>query len=136
VNSVFASVALPASANTQSTFLNQVYIGMFRPDENARPRWYGNLKQYKLGFDGDNVLRVLDQTDKAIVDPGTGFVEECARSFWTPGTVDNYWVFLPESQRRGSCNTITGSKVSNFPDGPIVEKGAQAFVTRSRNPAN
>ena len=35
VNSVFASVSLPVSVNTEGTFLNQVYIGMFRPDEKA-----------------------------------------------------------------------------------------------------
>ena len=30
-NSVFAAASLPVSANTQGTYLNQVYIGMFRP---------------------------------------------------------------------------------------------------------
>ena len=49
VNSVFASVSLPVSVNTQGTFLNQVYIGMFRPDQDSFPRWNGNLKQYKIG---------------------------------------------------------------------------------------
>lgn len=135
VNSVFASVALPASANTQSTFLNQVYIGLFRPDSAADPRWYGNLKQYKLGFDGANILRVLDREDDPIVDSGTGFITECAKSFWTPAAVDNYWAFLPITEQRGECLTVANSKTSNFPDGPIVEKGAQAYVTRSQNPA-
>ena len=32
VNSVFASASLPVSVNTQGTYLNQVFIGMFRPD--------------------------------------------------------------------------------------------------------
>ncbi len=31
VNSVFASVSLPVSVNTEGTYLNQVYVGMFRP---------------------------------------------------------------------------------------------------------
>jgi type IV pilus assembly protein PilY1 len=136
VNSVFASVALPASANTQSTFLNQVYIGLFRPDENAAPRWLGNLKQYKLGFDDANVLRVVDQDNQPIVDAGTGFITECARSFWTPGTPDTYWSFLPQTSRRGECISVLNSKVSNYPDGPVVEKGGQAFVTRAASPAS
>lgn len=135
VNSVFASVALPASANTQSTFLNQVYIGLFRPDENASSRWFGNLKQYKLGFDGGNVLRVLDADEKAIIDDGTGFVTECARSFWTPEAIDIYWEFLPEAIRRGGCRDVANSQISNYPDGPVVEKGGQAYVTRSHDPA-
>ncbi|MBE9540364.1 MAG: pilus assembly protein PilY, partial [Proteobacteria bacterium] len=62
VNSVFASVALPAASNAQSTFLNRVYIGQFRPDENVKPRWPGNLKQYKLGLSGTEV-KVLDAAD-------------------------------------------------------------------------
>lgn len=135
VNSVFASVALPASANTQSTFLNQVYIGLFRPDANADPRWYGNLKQYKLGFDGNNILRVIDRDDDPIVDAGTGFITECAESYWTPEVVDSYWAFLPITEQRGECLTVANSKTSNYPDGPIVEKGAQAYVNRSQNPA-
>ncbi|WP_423457945.1 hypothetical protein [Ottowia sp. VDI28] len=32
VNSVFAAPVLPVSANTQGTYLNQIYMGMFRPD--------------------------------------------------------------------------------------------------------
>src|SRR6185369_2507119 len=46
VNSVFASVSLPVSVNTQGTYLNQVYVGMFRPDGEGLPQWAGNLKQY------------------------------------------------------------------------------------------
>ena len=32
VNSVFASASLPVSVNARGTYLNQVYMGMFRPD--------------------------------------------------------------------------------------------------------
>jgi type IV pilus assembly protein PilY1 len=133
VNSVFASVALPASTNAQSTFLNQVYIGLFRPDGGAHPRWYGNLKQYKLGFDnstGSDVLRVLDANSTPIVDPGTGFIRECARSFWTPGTVDTYWSFLG-SDALGECTAVANSAASNSPDGPVVEKGGHAYKARA-----
>lgn len=126
VNSVFASVSLPISVNTQGTFLNQVYIGMFRPDGDSYPRWNGNLKQYKLGF-LNNVLQLLDASDSsAISSGGTGFIAECARSFWTPSTLDSYWAFKPQ----GNCLTAN-SDASNFPDGNIVEKGAQAFKLRS-----
>lgn len=126
VNSVFASVSLPVSVNTQGTFLNQVYIGMFRPDPASFPRWNGNLKQYKLGY-LNNVLQLLDADDKsAISSGGTGFIAECARSFWTPTILDSYWAFRPQ----GNCLTAN-SDVSNSPDGNIVEKGAQAYQLRS-----
>ncbi|MDZ4251304.1 MAG: PilC/PilY family type IV pilus protein [Sulfuritalea sp.] len=62
VNSVFASAALPVSVNTQGTFENQVYIGVFRPDGGSRPRWFGNLKEYKIGrfcdIDRDGNVRI------------------------------------------------------------------------------
>ncbi|MEP4487285.1 MAG: hypothetical protein ABJ013_16750 [Halioglobus sp.] len=138
VNSVFASVALPASANTQSTFINQVFIGLFRPDADANPRWPGNLKQYKLGLDNSNDLRVLDVNNNAIIDGGTGFITACARSIWTPSPTltssDSYWSFLTEGDRLGDCIAQDPNNVSNFPDGSVVEKAGQAYVTRQLTP--
>lgn len=125
VNSVFASVSLPVSVNTQGTFLNQVFVGMFRPDASSLPRWPGNLKQYKLGMVG-GVLKLQDADSTAAINAATGFVTACARSFWTPALADNYWAFSP----RGSC-LIAGSENSNSPDGNIVEKGAQAYRLRT-----
>lgn len=126
VNSVFASVSLPVSVNTQGTYLNQVYIGMFRPDADSYPRWSGNLKQYKLGL-VSGVLKLQDADSASAINPQTGFISECARSFWTPSAVDNYWTFKPQ----GTCLTVANSDVSNYPDGNIVEKGAQAYKLRS-----
>ncbi len=127
VNSVFASVSLPVSVNTEGTYLNHVYIGMFRPDEKALPRWSGNLKQYQLGIVSDQ-LRTLDADGDSAINSSTGFITECARSFWTPTVADAYWAFRPQ----GGC-TVDGTNYdsSNFPDGKIVEKGAQAYVLRS-----
>lgn len=131
VNSVFASVSLPVSANPQGSFSNQVYIGMFRPQANAYPRWSGNLKQYQLGY-VNGVLRLVDADVSPAINGLTGFITECARSLWTPNTPDTYWTFRPG----GECVPPTGSapnlyRVSNFPDGNVVEKGAQGYVLRS-----
>lgn len=63
VNSVFASATLPISVNTQGTYENQVYLGVFRPDSSARPRWFGNLKEYKFGRYCD-----ADRNDKVRID--------------------------------------------------------------------
>jgi type IV pilus assembly protein PilY1 len=127
VNSVFASVSLPVSVNAEGTYLNQIYIGMFRPDQDGFARWSGNLKQYKLGL-VSNALRTLDADGNSAINSSTGFITECARSFWTPTTADSYWAFRPQ----GEC-TIAGVNYdnSNYPDGKIVEKGAQAYVLRS-----
>ena len=126
VNSVFTSVSLPLSVNTQGSLLNQVFVGMFRPDADANPRWAGNLKQYKLGVVGAGIeLQDADGTNA--VNSQTGFITECARSFWTPTSVDTAW----SSSERGDCLTVANSRASNYPDGNVVEKGAQAYQLRS-----
>ncbi|HYD76854.1 pilus assembly protein [Ramlibacter sp.] len=126
VNSVFASVSLPISVNTQGTFLNQVYVGMFRPDQDSYPRWAGNLKQYKVGLSSGS-LKLQDADSNPAINNLTGFITECARSFWTPGAVDTEWASAP----KGDCLTIADSRQSNYPDGNVVEKGAQAYKLRS-----
>lgn len=126
VDSAFAAVSLPISVNTQGTFLNQVYVGMFRPDSDGLPRWSGNLKQYKLGLSNSN-LQLQDADSNSAINPSKGFITSCARSFWTPSTLDSYWAFNPQ----GACTATANSDVSNSPDGNIVEKGAQAYKLRS-----
>jgi type IV pilus assembly protein PilY1 len=139
VNSVFASVALPASTTGQSVFLNQVFIGLFRPDGSAYPRWPGNLKQYQLGRSGSTV-KLFDAKDELAINPTTGFISECSRSFWTSTTQDTYWDFYDfpeESVWCGANDTAkAASEVSNSPDGPYVEKGAQAFMLRAQTPTS
>lgn len=133
VNSVFAAVSLPASANVQGAYLNQLYVGMFRPDEDKKPRWPGNIKQYKMGAGGN----LVDSLAEAAINDQTGFVKECAVSFWTPNKTspDSYWSLDP----KGSCIPTSGAAnayaVSNTPDGNIVEKGAQAYTLRGLAPA-
>ncbi|HMS04828.1 MAG TPA: PilC/PilY family type IV pilus protein [Burkholderiaceae bacterium] len=126
VNSVFASVSLPVSVNTQGTYLNQVYIGMFRPDADAKPRWAGNLKHYKMGLNTSGDLRLEDATGASAINAQTGFISECVRSYWTSDTADTYWTFRP----MGDC-LISGANISNSPDGSVVEKGAQAYRLRA-----
>ncbi|MFS2124356.1 pilus assembly protein [Pseudomonas sp. Pseusp97] len=129
-NSVFASVTLPLSVSSQSNYLNQVFVGMFRPDPDSFPRWPGNLKQYKVGTINGQ-LTTMDADSKDAINSATGFITECARSFWTPTSLDTYWTFKPQ----GNCG-ISGSDASNYPDGNIVEKGAQAYVLRQASSRN
>ncbi|AYH45044.1 PilC/PilY family type IV pilus protein [Azoarcus sp. DN11] len=144
VNSSFASASLPISVNTQGTYLNQVFIGMFRPDTQSRPRWAGNLKQYQFALQqtvvGDVTTRSLflaDANGKAAIDnANTGFLQACARSFWTTSSGD-YWRSVTEPPTpdhgipRGSC---TGFEFDDSPDGRVVERGGVAEKIRSITP--
>ncbi|MGO4581706.1 pilus assembly protein [Cupriavidus sp. 2TAF22] len=141
INSVFASVSLPASVNAQGQFLNQVYVGMFRPDATAAPRWQGNLKQYQIGYDtGGNIVLQDAKGNAAISNASTGFISPNAVGFWTTepplsfgaagygaSAVSNwpatgYWQNSPSSVGWGL----------DFPDGEVVEKGGAGEMLRAQ----
>lgn len=131
VNSVFASSSLPVSVNTQGTYLNQVFMGMFRPEGSAAPRWPGNLKQYKFGF-LNGKLTLVDKNGDAAISTTTGFLTPCADSFWTTDS-GRYWDFgtslaLGDCAAELSASPIAGSTsiFSDAPDGEVVEKGGAA----------
>jgi type IV pilus assembly protein PilY1 len=119
-NSVFASASLPISVNAQGTYKNQVFVGSFRPDKLARPRWLGNLKQYQIVYDPvTDQIALGDRFGQPAISSSSGFFEPTATSYWT--TDSTFWVNEP----KGTPKTITDE-----PDGEVVEKGAAAEVTR------
>jgi type IV pilus assembly protein PilY1 len=132
VNSVFASASLPINATNRSQNENQVFIGMFRPNAQGLPRWYGNLKQYQIALFG-NDAKLADKNGLETIAASTGFVQACATSFWTVDS-GNYWEFSPDSV--GSCTTSGTLVTSDSPDGSVVEKGgAGEVLRRGNNPA-
>lgn len=157
INSTFASASLPVSATNRSQNSNQVFIGMFRPDPEAKPRWFGNLKQYQV-LSSNGVLGLYDQLANLAENPQTGFLSDCAVSFWTtnsrtdttvrPWASTYYWENIAGvvPPPRGLCPQTTldddfpapptgtiYSPFSDMPDGPFVEKGAVAEVLRKGN---
>ncbi|MEJ6022720.1 hypothetical protein [Ramlibacter sp. PS4R-6] len=124
VNSVFSSASLPVSVNADGSYLNQIYLGMFRPDATGNPRWLGNLKQYHLVKNASGALVQGDSKDQPAINPTTGFISPTAVSFWTknkdtstlPDSAGGFWKNATASQ---------GTLVSAYdnPDGEVVEKG-------------
>lgn len=133
VNSNFSSAALPISATNRAQNVNQVYIGMFRPNADADPRWHGNLKRYKLIQSGGGIV-LADVNNAVAVSASTGFVGNCATSSWTTDS-GNYWEDVPANKppARGVCPTSANDPWSDAPDGPFVEKGGVAEVLRKGN---
>lgn len=121
VNSVFSSASLPVSVNSRGTYLNQVFMGMFRPDADAKPRWRGNLKQYKFGYDVTNdVLFLADSAGNPAISGATGFISPTAVSYWTGAS--SFWT----NQKMG-----VPLSASDSPDGEVVEKGGVAQQIRT-----
>ena len=116
VNSVFSSASLPVSVNARGTYLNQVFMGMFRPNGDNHPRWRGNLKQFQFGYDpATDTLSLVDAAGSPAVSGATGFISPTAKSFWTH--TSTFWI----NQMLGT--PATGS---DAPDGEVVEKGGIA----------
>jgi len=140
VNSTFASASLPVNATNRTQNANQVFIGMFRPDPDANPRWFGNLKQYAIGKVGGD-LDLVDKNGNAATNALTGFIDDCAASFWSTDSA-NYWANITVNPDPASnCDPaliaappLSSSGIySDIPDGPIVEKGAVAEILRKGN---
>jgi Tfp pilus tip-associated adhesin PilY1 len=156
VNNTFASAALPISATNRAQNSNQVYIGMFRPDQGAHPRWFGNLKRYQIAKNG-GFSGLAGADGLAAASDTTGFITPCAKSFWTTDS-GNYWydtvsvqsrIFITQATTagtawqpagnddnfaQGTCGT-TGIW-SDLPDGPTVEKGGAAQMIRNQDSRN
>ncbi|MFD2270057.1 hypothetical protein ACFS07_00250 [Undibacterium arcticum] len=125
---------MPVSVNTQGTYLNQIYMGMFRPDASANPRWLGNLKQYQFILNGDN-LKLGDASSPtpqlAISSAKTGFISPNAISFWTTKNL----AAAPDSTGGFYVNAPNGAGLGfDSPDGELVEKGwRRAAVARQES---
>jgi len=133
VNSMFASASLPISATNRAVRDNQVFVGVFRPDPDLKPRWFGNLKQYQLILDANSGVGLADSVGTLAINPSTGFITNCATSYWTTDS-STYWSTVPVNPLpAGLCTTTTLSKWSDAPDGPFVEKGSVAEVIRKGN---
>ncbi|MBT9553740.1 MAG: pilus assembly protein PilY [Hydrogenophaga sp.] len=112
----FISAALPTSLTSPGRSENQVYLGVFRPDDKGNPRWRGNLRQYKIGYNSTTKSVFLsDAENKAALDAGTGFFAANAVSYWTQSS--EFWI----NQKLGQPPSASDS-----PDGAVVEKGGAA----------
>jgi type IV pilus assembly protein PilY1 len=120
VDTIYAAVGIPIDTNVKGYNLNEIYMGVFRPDPDSQPRWFGNLKLYQIGYDpAADDLFLADATGKTAENPLTGFIASNAVSFWTHAS--NYWEFSP----RGNPQSP-----SDDPDGEVVEKGGAAQKLR------
>lgn len=133
VNSAFSSASLPVNATNRAQSENQVYIGVFKPDRTKDPRWFGNLKRYQLIVDNGLTVELGDSEGKVAINNQTGFISDCAVSFWTTDSGD-YWsdVIADDPAAYSQCATAANPN-SDYPDGPFVEKGAAAQILRRSN---
>lgn len=144
VNTAFAAASIPLSTTNRSQNLNEVYIGVFRPS--LEPRWFGNLKKFKIAK-VNGVLDLVDSLGTTALNTQTGFLNDCAVSFWTSdsgawwdgvkvGALNLSDNILVSPVPKSSCVAMPAANTSpwsDLPDGQSVEKGAVADVIRRGN---
>lgn len=144
VNTAFAAASIPLSTTNRSQNLNEVYIGVFRPS--LEPRWFGNLKKFKIAK-VNGVLDLVDSLGATALNSQTGFLNDCGVSHWTTDS-GNWWDKVKIGAASVLDNTLINpvplssclampagntSPWSDLPDGQSVEKGAVADVIRRGN---
>ena len=139
VNSAFSSASLPVNATNRAQNENQVFIGVFKPDRQKLPVWFGNLKRYQLISTGSTIeLGDARTPPQSAVNEQTGFITDCAVSFWTTDSTYNdvpYWKgpITTNPIPYSGCTSQSTDLLSDLPDGPFVEKGGVAEVIRKGN---
>jgi hypothetical protein len=146
VNTAFAAASIPLSTTNRSQNLNEVYIGVFRPS--LEPRWFGNLKKFKIAT-VNGTLDLVDSLGTTALNSQTGFLNDCATSFWTAdsgawwnqvkiGALNLTNNALINPVPSSTCVAMPGTNTSvwsDLPDGQSVEKGAVAgTIRRGNNP--
>jgi type IV pilus assembly protein PilY1 len=76
-NISFTSPAVSVNAFNRTQNLNDLFITVFKPDENYH--WPGNLKKYRLTPSG----LIVDARSNPAVDEDEGFFRDAAQSFWS-----------------------------------------------------
>jgi type IV pilus assembly protein PilY1 len=138
VDGVFAAPALPVSVNPLGTYLNQIYMGMFRPDPTNSPRWVGNVKQYQFAYNSSTgTLELVDALNRSAINAAGGFIAPSAQSFWS--TAQTTGPILPAGSATvdffaaapAGTGLTPAEQKQEAPDGEVVEKGAVAQQIRA-----
>nr|MBP8298228.1 hypothetical protein [Burkholderiales bacterium] len=128
----------PPSLDAPGTYLNQVYMGMFRPDATGSPRWSGNLKQYQFAYDSrTGSLALVDALGHPALDAGHGSIAPATQSFWS--TARTSGPILPAGIATVDffSNAPAGTGLTQLqqrqeaPDGEVAAKGGAAQQLRA-----
>ena len=79
----FAPPSVAISQSNRLTNSNDLYFGLFKPENTVR--WDGNLKKYSLAKDEDDDSKIIivDGGGDPAFDPTTGTMVDTARSHWS-----------------------------------------------------
>ena len=143
INTSFAAVTLPLSATNRAQAENKVFVGMFRPASQRKPRWLGNLKQYQLAVRRSDRARRRELRSGYQSADGVRpllchqfLTEDTSEATKAVGITGPYFADLGlEPSPVSEClSEFRGERsvLSDSPDGPFVEKGGAAQQIRGQ----
>jgi type IV pilus assembly protein PilY1 len=83
-STTFVAPAVSVNAFNSLQNRNEIYYALFEP--NLYPRWYGNVKKYKINTNGAILgqgMAIDVEKDADAIDDATGYFDEGALSFWS-----------------------------------------------------
>ncbi len=117
VSTSFVAASIPVNSFNRAEVLDNVYLGLFQPNEEARPYWFGNVKKLKIaGLGGTGAVFLADADgDPAIA--ADGRIRFDALTYWTnPNAADVQAFDVDEGEVAGK-------------DGRTVFRGGAAHKT-------
>ncbi|MEH6469419.1 MAG: hypothetical protein V7725_07400, partial [Porticoccus sp.] len=87
VSTTFTAASVPVNVQNRTEALPDMYLALFKVDENGYPLWPGNVKKLQIESevldDGSTVVTVADALGIAAFNPTTGRISDSALTFWT-----------------------------------------------------
>lgn len=135
VSTTFVSPSVPVNVFNRTQVVNEVFMALFKPDEDGFPLWNGNLKKLRVGENattGESELQDINGDNAIDID---GRIKRGAVTFWTnvsalPPPVDDEVAGADgRSVPRGGAGQIVPGYISGGPGASNSDLGARQLFT-------
>jgi type IV pilus assembly protein PilY1 len=82
ISSTFVSASIPVNVFNRAEVVDNVFLALFQPDEDAKPFWIGNVKKLKLGGLDTGTPFLVDALDSPAI-AADGRIRNESLTFWT-----------------------------------------------------
>jgi type IV pilus assembly protein PilY1 len=135
VSTTFVSPSVPVNVFNRTQVVNEVFMALFKPDEDGFPLWNGNLKKLLVGenaITGESELQDVNGINAIDID---GRIRRDAVTFWTdvpalPAPVDDEVAGADgRSVPRGGAGQIIPGYIAGGPGAANTDIGARQLFT-------
>jgi type IV pilus assembly protein PilY1 len=95
VSTTFVAASIPVNSFNRAEVIDNVYLGLFQPNQNVTPYWYGNVKKLRLRGLNTSGIPVLVDADGDPAIAADGRIRFDALTYWTDPTATDVANFDP-----------------------------------------